>query len=49
MDRPNNEVLDITLPEAKERSLAGVFFNIAARPIAGFVGFFLGDLGRIGL
>ena len=49
MDRPNNEVLDITLPEAKERSLAGVFFKIAALPIAVFVVFLLGYLGLIGL
>ena len=49
MDRPNNEVLDITLPEAKERSLAGVFFKIVALPIAVFVVFLLGYLGLIGL
>lgn len=49
MERSNNEVLDITLPEARERSLAGVFFKITALPIAVFAVFLLGYLGLIGL
>ena len=49
MERSNNEVLDITLPEARERSLAGVFFKITALPIAVFTVFLLGYLGLIGL
>ena len=49
MEHSNNEVLDITLPEARERSLAGVFFKITALPIAVFVVFLLGYLGLIGL
>ena len=49
MERSNNEVLDITLPEARERSLASVFFKITALPIAVFAVFLLGYLGLIGL
>ncbi len=49
MEHSNNEVLDITLPEARERSLAGVFFKITALPIAVFAVFLLGYLGLIGL
>ena len=49
MERSNNEVLDITLPEARERSLAGVFSKITALPIAVFAVFLLGYLGLIWL